>query len=97
MCRDIDDRRQVSPSQLGATGRYQARATRFAVGYTRGLAQQSNGAALTLLGGTYAIHGTNTPNLIGGFVSHGCIRMYNQDIVDLFGRVAIGTPVVVTR
>ena len=54
-------------------------------------------AALTLLGGTYAIHGTNTPNLIGGFVSHGCIRMYNQDIVDLFGRVAIGTPVVVTR
>ena len=53
-------------------------------------------AALTLVGGTYAIHGTNTPNLIGGFVSHGCIRMYNQDIVDLFNRVAIGTPVVVT-
>ncbi|HEY5131792.1 MAG TPA: L,D-transpeptidase, partial [Bradyrhizobium sp.] len=34
-------------------------------------------AALTLRGGEYAIHGTNRPELIGGFVSHGCIRMYN--------------------
>ncbi len=35
-------------------------------------------AALTLRGGEYAIHGTNRPELIGGFVSHGCIRMYNS-------------------
>ena len=48
-------------------------------------------------GGEYAIHGTNQPNLIGGFVSHGCIRMYNADVTDLFGRVNVGTPVVVTR
>lgn len=55
-------------------------------------------AALTLSGGgEYAIHGTNQPNLIGGFVSHGCIRMYNADVTDLFGRVRVGTPVVVTR
>ncbi|CAN5360535.1 L,D-transpeptidase [soil metagenome] len=54
-------------------------------------------AAMTLAGGEYAIHGTNMPQLIGGFVSYGCIRMYNQDITDLFGRVAVGTPVVVTR
>ncbi|MDR3475667.1 MAG: L,D-transpeptidase [Devosia sp.] len=54
-------------------------------------------AAMTLAGGAYAIHGTNTPRLIGGFVSHGCIRMYNEDIVDLYGRVSIGTPVVVTQ
>jgi lipoprotein-anchoring transpeptidase ErfK/SrfK len=54
-------------------------------------------AAMTLAGGEYAIHGTNTPNSIGGFVSHGCIRMYNQDITDLFNRVQIGTPVVVLR
>jgi len=53
-------------------------------------------AAMTLSGGQYAIHGTNTPSLIGGFVSYGCIRMYNQDIMDLFQRVAVGTPVVVT-
>ena len=54
-------------------------------------------AALTLSGGQYAIHGTNNPGSIGGFVSYGCIRMYNQDIVDLYQRVSVGTPVVVTR
>jgi lipoprotein-anchoring transpeptidase ErfK/SrfK len=54
-------------------------------------------AAMTLAGGEYAIHGTNAPGSIGGFVSHGCIRMYNQDITDLFSRVGIGTTVVVTR
>ncbi len=54
-------------------------------------------AAMTLAGGEYAIHGTNQPGSIGGYVSYGCIRMYNQDIVDLFERVSIGTPVVVTR
>jgi len=54
-------------------------------------------AALTLSGGEYAIHGTNVPGSIGGFVSYGCIRMYNQDITDLYGRVSVGTPVVVSR
>ena len=54
-------------------------------------------AALTLSGGEYAIHGTNNPGSIGGFVSYGCIRMYNQDITDLYDRVSVGTPVIVTR
>src|SRR5215471_5160763 len=55
-------------------------------------------AAMTLSGGgEYAIHGTNAPGTIGGFVSHGCIRMYNEDIMDLYSRVSIGTRVVVTR
>jgi lipoprotein-anchoring transpeptidase ErfK/SrfK len=54
-------------------------------------------AAMTLNGGEYAIHGTNKPSSVGHFVSYGCIRMYNQDIVDLYGRVGIGTPVVVTQ
>jgi len=54
-------------------------------------------AALVLDGGKYAIHGTNNPGSIGGFVSHGCIRMYNQDITDLYDRVGVGTPVIVTR
>jgi len=55
-------------------------------------------AAMTLSGGgEYAIHGTNAPGTIGGFVSHGCIRMYNEDIMDLYSRVGVGTPVVVTR
>ena len=54
-------------------------------------------AALTLSGGQYAIHGTNMPGSIGGFVSYGCIRMYNADVLDLYGRVSFGTTVVVTR
>jgi lipoprotein-anchoring transpeptidase ErfK/SrfK len=54
-------------------------------------------AALTLSGGEYAIHGTNRPESSGGFVSHGCIRMYNEDITDLFNHVEYYTPVVVTN
>lgn len=54
-------------------------------------------AALTLDRGQYAIHGTNKPSSIGTFASYGCIRMHNADIVDLFQRVSVGTPVVVTR
>lgn len=54
-------------------------------------------AAMTLAGGEYAIHGTNRPGSVGGFVSYGCVRMYNDDISDLYQRVSVGTPVVVTR
>lgn len=54
-------------------------------------------AALTLRGGEYAIHGTNNPASIGGFVSYGCIRMHNRDIRELYRMVDIGTPVVVER
>jgi lipoprotein-anchoring transpeptidase ErfK/SrfK len=53
-------------------------------------------AALTLSKGEYAIHGTNAPRSVGGFVSYGCIRMHNRDILDLFGRVSFGTTVIVT-
>jgi len=52
-------------------------------------------AAMTLSGGEYAIHGTNAPGSIGGFVSYGCIRMFNHDILDLYSRVSYGTTVVV--
>lgn len=41
----------------------------------------------------YGIHGTNSPALIGRRVSKGCVRMRNQDIAELFGKVAVGTPV----
>jgi len=54
-------------------------------------------AAMTLAGGEYAIHGTNNPGSVGHFVSHGCIRMYNSDIMDLYNRVSFGTRVVVLR
>ncbi len=54
-------------------------------------------AAMGLDRGNYAIHGTNNPGSIGGFVSHGCIRMYNADIMDLYRRTRIGTEVIVLR
>ena len=54
------------------------------------------GARALYLGNTiYRIHGTNQPSTIGTFVSSGCIRLTNDDIVDLHGRVQVGTRVVV--
>jgi lipoprotein-anchoring transpeptidase ErfK/SrfK len=41
------------------------------------------------------IHGTNEPSEIGGHVSSGCIRMRDMDAIDLYGRVRVGSPVVV--
>lgn len=52
--------------------------------------------ALTLDLDEYAIHGTNRPASIGTYASYGCIRMLNQDIVDLYEQVSVGTRVVVT-
>src|SRR6266702_3873129 len=54
------------------------------------------GARAIYLGSSqYRIHGTNDPSTIGKFVSSGCIRLTNEDVSDLFGRVDIGTRVVV--
>ncbi|HEU4986756.1 MAG TPA: L,D-transpeptidase family protein [Rhizobiaceae bacterium] len=54
------------------------------------------GARALYLGSTlYRIHGTNAPWTIGGNVSSGCIRMRNEDVIDLYERVNIGTKVVV--
>jgi lipoprotein-anchoring transpeptidase ErfK/SrfK len=54
-------------------------------------------AAMGLDRGNYAIHGTNEPGSIGHFVSHGCIRMYNEDVLDLYHRAPVGTEVTVLR
>jgi lipoprotein-anchoring transpeptidase ErfK/SrfK len=43
----------------------------------------------------YRIHGTNQPEYIGQAISSGCIRMTNEDAIDLYGRVKVGTIVVV--
>jgi lipoprotein-anchoring transpeptidase ErfK/SrfK len=54
------------------------------------------GARAMYLGSTiYRIHGTNAPSTIGGRVSSGCIRMLNEDVMDLYNRVNVGTKVVV--
>ena len=54
------------------------------------------GARAMYLGSSeYRIHGTNDPTTIGKFVSSGCIRLTNEDVVDLFDRISVGTRVVV--
>jgi lipoprotein-anchoring transpeptidase ErfK/SrfK len=45
----------------------------------------------------FRVHGTNQPEYIGQAISSGCIRMTNEDVIDLFSRVKMGTPVVVLR
>jgi lipoprotein-anchoring transpeptidase ErfK/SrfK len=54
------------------------------------------GARAMYLGGTiYRIHGTNAPQTIGTRVSSGCLRLTNEDVMDLYSRVHIGTKVIV--
>ncbi len=52
--------------------------------------------ALYLGASTYRIHGTDAPWTIGTAVSKGCIRLYNEDVLDLYRRVPVGTKVTVT-
>lgn len=52
--------------------------------------------ALYLGASMYRIHGTDAPWTIGTAVSKGCIRMYNEDVLDLYPRVPVGTRVTVT-
>jgi lipoprotein-anchoring transpeptidase ErfK/SrfK len=55
------------------------------------------GVRALYLGNTlYRIHGTDAPWLIGQEVSHGCVRMLNDDVVDLYNRARVGTRVTVT-
>jgi lipoprotein-anchoring transpeptidase ErfK/SrfK len=55
------------------------------------------GVRALYLGDTlYRIHGTDAPWTIGQEVSRGCIRLYNDDVIDLYNRVRIGAPVIVT-
>jgi lipoprotein-anchoring transpeptidase ErfK/SrfK len=53
--------------------------------------------ALYLGSSLYRIHGSNEPETIGQAVSSGCIRMLNEDVIDLYERVKVGTRVVVMR
>jgi lipoprotein-anchoring transpeptidase ErfK/SrfK len=56
------------------------------------------GARALYLGATvYRIHGTNQPQTIGTEVSSGCFRLTNPDVVDLYGRIPVGTRVIVRQ
>ncbi|MGH6798948.1 MAG: L,D-transpeptidase [Roseiarcus sp.] len=56
------------------------------------------GARAMYLGATvYRIHGTNQPQTIGHAVSSGCFRLVNDDVIDLYGRVPVGTKVIIRQ
>jgi lipoprotein-anchoring transpeptidase ErfK/SrfK len=64
--------------------------------YMAGGPENPLGARAMYLGSTvYRIHGSNEPWTIGSNVSSGCIRLRNADVIDLYGRVQVGTKVVV--
>ena len=68
--------------------------------YVEGGARNPMGArALYLYAGgkdtLYRIHGTNQPEYIGRAISSGCIRLTNEDVIDLYGRAKVGATVVV--
>jgi lipoprotein-anchoring transpeptidase ErfK/SrfK len=73
----------------------------YAAGMPGGLENPLGARALYLYVGDrdshFRIHGTNEPTTIGSAVSSGCIRLYNQDIIDLYNRVPLGAPVVVLK
>jgi lipoprotein-anchoring transpeptidase ErfK/SrfK len=56
------------------------------------------GARAMCLGATvYRIHGTNQPDTIGTAISSGCFRLVNADVADLYGRVPVGTKVIIRQ
>ncbi len=66
--------------------------------FMKGGPENPMGARAMYLGSSlYRIHGSNEPDTIGQAVSSGCIRMLNDDVVDLYERVRVGTRVVVQR
>ncbi|MCZ0733946.1 L,D-transpeptidase [Phreatobacter sp. AB_2022a] len=75
------------------------RNARYAGGMAGGINNPLGARALYLYRGNrdtmYRLHGTNEPLSIGHAVSSGCIRLFNHDIIDLYERARVGTPVVV--
>jgi lipoprotein-anchoring transpeptidase ErfK/SrfK len=94
-------RKQVWPTWTppAEMQRRQPEAAEFADGMPGGPGNPLGARALYLYQGKrdtmYRIHGTNDPSSIGRSMSSGCIRLLNQDIIDLYERVPIGTRVVV--
>ncbi len=86
-----------TPWMMKTMPRYAA----YAGGMAGGLGNPLGARALYLYRGNkdtyFRLHGTNEPETIGTAVSSGCIRLFNHDIIDLYNRVSVGTPVVVLQ
>jgi lipoprotein-anchoring transpeptidase ErfK/SrfK len=84
---------------LAMIAREPARYGKWAAGMDGGIGNPLGARALYLFKNgkdtRYRIHGTTEPDSIGKAVSSGCIRMMNQDIIDLYMRVPLGSQVVV--
>ncbi len=78
-------------SSLSPTGEWKV----IEKGYEQGGAFGSRWIALDVPWGGYGIHGTNKPWSIGSYASLGCIRMYNEDVEEVYDLVEIGTRVVI--
>jgi len=89
--------RWIPPAEMVARDRY---AAKYADGMPGGPDNPLGARALYLYSGNrdtlYRIHGTREPWTIGRAVSSGCIRMLNEDVIDLYNRAPIGTKVIVT-
>ena len=64
-------------------------------GMEPGLGNPLGARALYLGSSLYRIHGSNEPDTIGQAVSSGCFRLSNEDVIDLYNRVGVGTTVIV--
>lgn len=64
-------------------------------GWTWGRGFGARWLGLNVPWGQYGIHGTNDEGRIGQAVSHGCIRMHNKDVIELYKLVEYGTPVII--
>jgi lipoprotein-anchoring transpeptidase ErfK/SrfK len=89
--------RWIPPAEMVARDRY---AAKYADGMPGGPDNPLGARALYLYSGNrdtlYRIHGTREPWTIGRAVSSGCIRMLNEDVIDLYNRAPIGTKVIVS-
>jgi lipoprotein-anchoring transpeptidase ErfK/SrfK len=86
-----------TPWMIKTMPRYAA----YAGGMAGGIGNPLGARALYLYRGNqdtyFRLHGTNEPDTIGTAVSSGCIRLFNHDIIDLYSRVPVGSPVVVLQ
>lgn len=63
----------------------------------KNLGKTEDGVCVDTLERCIYIHGTNAPDMLGVPSSHGCVRLHNDDVIDLFSKVAEGTPVLITE